>query len=171
MNIRTDNLPFSNNIKNIDTLKAFIESNSGFDINKGYGDSQKTLLHIAVYYNYIDSVKYLVSKGASIDHPDRYNNTPLHIAARNGYTQIVEYFVELGADVNSVNVNEYMPLHSAAIHGYMDTIKYLLNHGADTKHVTQGNYTAAKLAEIWEYYDIAEYIESFELVPTKGVYA
>jgi len=89
--------------KNIDNLKAFVESTNFADINKKYGGWNQTLLHIAARKNLLDCVKYLIENGADINALDRYSDTPLHDVAYMGHNSIIEYLLERGADKEHIN--------------------------------------------------------------------
>jgi len=134
MNTITIMDPFPANIKDINSIINLVES--GVDINKKYGYFHETLLHLAAQNNWIETVQYLVSKGADVNARDRFN---------------------------------YTPLHDAAYGGHMDIIKCFLENGADKFAINDDNDTAAQAADGYIGGDITRYIESFELIPTKGV--
>ena len=75
----------------------------------------------------------MVTKGADVNIPDRYNQTPLYSAVSRGYFDISKLLLEYGANVDILNnVHETeTPLCVAARRGYVDICKLLLDHGAD----------------------------------------
>ncbi|HNI94438.1 MAG TPA: ankyrin repeat domain-containing protein, partial [Leptospiraceae bacterium] len=62
-----------------------------------------TPLHNAAESDDLDTVKYLIEKGADIRIKDKDGNTPLHKAAESGELNIVKYLIQKGADVNAKN--------------------------------------------------------------------
>jgi len=99
-----------------------------------------------------------------------HDETMLHYVARYNWIQMVQYLIENGADVNALDGHIGTPLHDAAGSGNMCVIKYLLDCGANKSHLNRENETAAEVARSRGYCEVAKYIESFELVLTKGVY-
>ncbi len=58
-------------------------------------------LQIAANAGQLETVKYLISKGAKLDYQHPISkNTALHLAALNNYPEIVKYLIEQGADKN-----------------------------------------------------------------------
>jgi ankyrin repeat protein len=52
---------------------------------------------LAATQGHLDCVKFLVEKGAYIDHPDRLKRTPLIYAVKNGQLTVASYLVHMGA--------------------------------------------------------------------------
>ena len=98
------------------------------------------LLHEAVYYNDIESVKSRLQNGANINQlgPSWYEGTALHLAVRDGHLDIAQLLIDFGATVDIRDLSDYTPLHSATWNGNLDMVKLLLNAGAD---ITARNYS------------------------------
>ena len=99
-----------------------------------------TPLHLAVYYNRKEVVKYLLAGGANVNAKCRFGFTPLHMAAEGASKEITELLLARGADVNASENHGIKPLHFAVNPGigdefvpagYMDTVRLLLDKGAD----------------------------------------
>ena len=48
-----------------------------------------TLLHYAARYGQLETVKFLVERGANINAKNNYRKTPLDIAKEEGHTEII----------------------------------------------------------------------------------
>jgi len=99
-----------------------------------------------------------------------FGYTLLYHASESNRLDIVKYLVEFGADVNSTTCIGATPLMVAASYGHINIVKYLLDSGADKEIYGQYVEKASELAKRCPHPEIAEYIESFELVLTKGVH-
>jgi ankyrin repeat protein len=119
----------------------------------------------------IDGVKALIESGFDIE--TQYGPcgaTILQHAARKSHIIIVKYLIDIGAKVNTTDKCIETPLHDAARAGCIDIVKYLLESGIDKFAKNNANLMATDIATDNNYEDVAEYIESFELIPMKGVY-
>jgi ankyrin repeat protein len=76
-------------------------------------------------------LRFLLSRGANIDHRDKGQWTPLHHAAAGGFVPTISFLVDAGADVNACGEDSSTPLHHAASSGSADAVRYLLTAGAD----------------------------------------
>jgi len=83
-----------------------------------------TLLHRMVTVGELDNVKYLLSRGASIDIQDNEGNQPLHLAAIANYSHIIRCLLKSGARVNAKGVNGRTPVHLAL--RFPETLRALL---------------------------------------------
>jgi len=136
--------------KNLEGIKAAIESGEDINAINEYDQKQQTPLLRAVSYGYIDPVyieiaRYLIQQGAEINHQDIDGFTALHYAAKDGLLEIVKLLVERGADLN-VYPDETKfykgetPLNSACSYGNtgdknLEVVKYLVEQGASMKKI------------------------------------
>ena len=83
-----------------------------------------TLLHIAVWCNCIDVVRFLLEECSGIDANVTDNDlyTPLHEAYLNGHTQIAQYLIQHGTDEYAVDSDGHTPYEY--IDGDPDRIEY-----------------------------------------------
>ena len=70
------------------------------DINEGGGPDSASALHLAAAFDQMDTVRYLVNKGAYVNIRDNAGWTPLHYAAVKGHTSICKFLILAGANPN-----------------------------------------------------------------------
>src|SRR6516225_10476751 len=70
-----------------------------------------SLLKWCAYYGDVSAIRYLVSRGASLD--GLGENLDLNGAAFHGHWQLCQFLIENGADVNNGGETGETPLHSA----------------------------------------------------------
>lgn len=90
------------------------------------------LLHFAAESGNTEAVRYLLSKGATVDALTPRGETALTLAARKGHTECVKLLLAAGASPNSTEKDTTAPLAAAAAQGHAECIKLLLDAGATT---------------------------------------
>ena len=98
---------------------------------KNYG---VTLLHSAVGFGKIETVKSLVLAGEDIQAKDKGGRTPLHVAVVIGRTEIAELLVSAGANLPTKTKGGRTPLHWATdcnSERNIDIVKLLVFSGAN----------------------------------------
>ncbi|XP_055524188.1 26S proteasome non-ATPase regulatory subunit 10-like [Wyeomyia smithii] len=93
-------------------------------------DTSATPLVLATLGGHLSTVRFLVSKGASVNHRNWQGHSSLQYACSKGHFEIVKYLLEQGADVNVVDKRNDTPLHRVVSQGRLEILKYLLEHGA-----------------------------------------
>lgn len=98
-----------------------------------------TFLHRAVNYGRLDIVKYLLSKGASVDCLlEKF--TPLAFAAENGDVEMAWLLIQNGADINfEAEDNDFLQL--AILSDEPPIIEFALNHGFDIDRLDREGLT------------------------------
>lgn len=76
-------------------------------------------------------VKYFISKGLAIDHPNNLGNSPLWIACAKRYPCIITELLQNGANVNMQNLKGNPPMYNICQKGPSKIIDILLSYGAD----------------------------------------
>jgi ankyrin repeat protein len=103
----------------------------GVDVNAKDEDA-RTALHYAAKGGHLETLKYLVGKGAEVNARDIKRKTALHYAAQGGHLELLQYLVEeKGAEVDTQNKKRKTALHYAAQEGQLKTLKYLVEKGAE----------------------------------------
>ena len=110
-------------------------------------EDERTALHYAVKGGHLETLKYLVEKGAEVNARDTKRKTALHYAAQGGHLEPLKYLVGKGAEVDAQNKKGETGLHYAAQGGHLEALKYLVGKGAevnalDTKRKTALHYAA-----------------------------
>ncbi len=106
-------------------------------------DSDGTpLIRHCHYYGDVSAIKFLLSKGASLD--SLGDNLDLNGACFHGHWRLCEYLVEMGADVNKpLPESNESPLHAALCKAdrpaYDHVVRVLLAHGANPNCATRPN--------------------------------
>jgi ankyrin repeat protein len=90
----------------------------------------------------IDTMKYLVSKGANIEHAGFGGMTALHHVTNNMHELSTIALVEAGANVNATDDAGNTPLIYIAARGLLSGTNFLLEKGADINHVNNAGSTA-----------------------------
>ena len=102
-----------------------------------YPDSQhkrnnqgRTPLHVAVQYNQLEVLKYLMQYST---YPNASGNdgqtTTMGVAASEGHVEIVKFLANhIAESPNEPDKDGWTPLHDAAFSGQLETIKVLLNY-------------------------------------------
>jgi len=82
-------------------------------------------------FGYLDSVRYLINKGAMIDNLSIHFKTPLMEASEKGHYDIAALLVQKGANVNRQTKKGWSALMWAAEKGYNEIVLLLIEAGAD----------------------------------------
>lgn len=121
---------------------------------------KKTPIFYAVEANSVESVKLLLSKGASVEISCLDKRTPLHDAAERSSNEIVESIIKAGADVNAVNWQQRSPLHLAAAYGRIESVEALVDAGADINAQDDNGFTPLHHAAKNNHEEIVQYLIS-----------
>ncbi|KAJ7390422.1 hypothetical protein OS493_025121 [Desmophyllum pertusum] len=82
----------------LDQIKEIVEK-PGFVIDTELQNGRNGL-HFAADYGQKEVIEYLLSKGASINRPDKHGITPLLASIFESKTACVKFLIEKGADKN-----------------------------------------------------------------------
>ena len=72
-------------------------------------------LHLAIKEGSLELVEVLLSKGASTEAKDIYEETALHKAVREGHQEIIENLIKNNCDIEAKNKTHLTPLHLASV--------------------------------------------------------
>lgn len=125
---------FKNN--DMETVKMFSKK---FDKKLLYDDEiLSKALFFAIVNSQIETVKYLLDRGANPKGRDKYKYTPLGIAVQKDNIEIVKLLLSREAEVNLHT--GYSPIYYASLHGNAEIVKLLLEAKADVDEPRLGNY-------------------------------
>lgn len=151
-NVEMSNLNESNNTKKLllealshqnllDIKSILLESN--LSINTELGEdkdgkkTKRTPLMYAAYFNDRQTLKYLITHGAKVDHEDYIKKTAIQYAIENNATQSVQYLLEQGIKIDDIcyvhnypeDNTKFTPLTFAVKNEYYELTKLLLEYG------------------------------------------
>ena len=100
----------------------------GININsRTFLGDQGSALHRASSAGQIETVKFLIEKGADVNIKDEASILPIHRAAENGHAEIVKILLENGAFPDpKLGYTSKVPLNYAARGGQIEAAKVLL---------------------------------------------
>jgi ankyrin repeat protein len=113
----------------LDALTAALDAGADSDATNAHGWS---LLMWAVYFNRLDMVDVLLSRGANVHLKDLYGQTALHFAARKWRSDDMfrRIFSEAGPRAMNYfpDCNGWTPLHELAQFGSAEQMAFALSH-------------------------------------------
>lgn len=131
-------------------------------------DDLTTPLHWAVKFEQLETVQFLVEKGANIHLQRRDGWTALHYSANNGNVKITKFLLQSGAKVDAVMLTEAKatPLHFAANKGHTEVVKILLESGASPNQKKQDGLTPLHDASMKGFLEIAQLLVQYGADPS-----
>jgi len=105
-------------------VQLLVRNGAGATLNvRGY--EERTPLHSAAYYGYVEVVRFLLEHNADVNSQDSKGHTSLHKASKSGGSRkdpnlprllvdVVRLLLQYGADVNARGHDARTPLHVAA---------------------------------------------------------
>jgi ankyrin repeat protein len=91
---------------------------------------------------------FLASKGASIDHRNRYKSSPLMAATVHCHPALIDALVKLDADKDAQDERGLTCLHHAAACGYAKIVRQLLAHGCTVAVLSDAQKLPVDLAVV-----------------------
>ena len=120
---------------------------SSLELVKSADPGGSTLLHHAAGFGSLDTLVWLLERGADVNAKNRRASTPLHWAVHDG--RKVRELLKRGASVNARQAEGRTPLLLAAMLGDgLDTIRVLLEAGADPAVATANGQTPLMAAAV-----------------------
>ncbi|GFO31803.1 ankyrin [Plakobranchus ocellatus] len=131
----------------IDVIEESLSA--GFDINTRHEESPEdkiyaikwlrrqirlkkyTLLHMAVVHAQMETLDFLLSKGADANQTDENGISPVSVAAAIQRADVVQCLIQAGADVNIQSISGRTPLIQAITSQNLTIVQKLLDAGAD----------------------------------------
>lgn len=118
---------------NLEQFKKILETTQIKDIINVENYNRKNLLLMALQKKNFDFIKYILEKGANINHQYRKAKSKQKILMKsirepNFPTQIFQFLLSKGADIHYRDETGSTPLLKAAQFGKTDLVKILLHH-------------------------------------------
>ncbi len=124
---------------NLDEAAQILKKNPQLIHAPVYGKTE-TALHFFAVENQLETVSWLLSKGAKPDGLDS-DETPLIVTSQLGHTDICKTLLDAGANPNFIDELDETPLFKACAGGHLEVIKLLLSAGADPNYTNDLNET------------------------------
>jgi ankyrin repeat protein len=121
-----------------------------------------TPLSWASRFGYIDSVRFLLEKGAPVDPLSVHNKSPLMEASEKGHYEIAALLVQKGARINIRTKKGWSALMWASEKGYNDIVSLLIGAGADLSATNDKGERALTIARKNNHQDTAILLEKAE---------
>lgn len=128
--------------------------------------TQESCLTISITKNRLEIMKYLVDKGANINQPNRFDQTPLYSAAWCQKFEMVKILIDKGARLDLCSKKGETPLCIASSVGDLEIVKCLIENGADFNFETKNGESPLWLAAAHNRFEVLKYLVSSE--KTKG---
>ena len=101
-------------------------------LNKRTSEGEYTPLMIAVAYEQMPIIEWLIAQGVSLSARDSQGDSALIHAILGRNFEIIQYLVEHGkADVNQCGESHVSPLLLAVLNSDIDTVEFLIRFGAE----------------------------------------
>lgn len=126
---------YEGDLKELKFLLMFKDVDSRDHLNR-------TPLHLAIEGEQLESVEYLLKRGADIEAVDMYSWTPLLYSAKVGNSPILKYLLDSGSNVGGNAKAVSSPLRMASSKGHLDAVKILLESGAEVNRSGYRGFTA-----------------------------
>lgn len=107
------------------------EINAEPDLALAFWNDGETLLHTAVAYVHLPTVRLLLDCGASPDAHSDSLGSPLHMATYYGGLELVELLLQHGASVDVLDGYKQTPLHQAVVRNEVGIVERLIRSGVD----------------------------------------
>lgn len=145
----------------IETINYMLKSGFKIDIigyNPEGGDYGFTALMLASSFGDLNTVKFLISKGAKIN-VKTLVGSPLLMAISNNHDEVAAFLISKKADVNISSVDGRTPLMAAASEGNSKMVYILLKFNADKNARHSSGRRAIDYAKEGRFYDIVNILD------------
>ena len=129
----------------LERVKRLIDFSRG-NIDKRTFDYMMTPLMMAVIYDQMHVVTFLLANGADVNAVNGIKYTPLIYAIRRGNISMVQVLLNKGANIKVKDRNNWTPIMHA-VRGKVDFIEFLIDNGADYNTADDEGLTPLRYAK------------------------
>lgn len=141
-----------------DVVKILIDD--AREINERTGPLGYTTLIEAALRGRVETIGYLIKRGADVNATSEFGETALMHAAAGGHIKVVNILLGEGASVNAAKSSGMTPLMYAARRGHTEVVKLLIKKGAEVNTRAEDGTTALILS--------ADYPDILQILIEKG---
>ncbi len=121
----------------LQALKNLLSGQGRVGIDTRIGRLGLTFLHLAVIFEQVEVVRWLLENKAKVNKKESYSGkTPLHMAAYYGRSEVLELLMEYSKSFSSDKAGCF-PVHYACMNGHLDIVKKLISKGSLGNVVSQ----------------------------------
>lgn len=110
------------------------------------GPKNHTALTLSCKLGNIEIVKFLMAKGANVEHKTKCGSSPIIYASLYGRNDIIKLLLKNNVNIDMVDNRKKTALIYAAQYGHTKSVKKLLKSGADVNKIDNKGYTALMYA-------------------------
>ena len=100
-----------------------------FDFKESKGKNGNSCVLLAARNGHLETIKWLIKKGASTNDRNIINRSCLLLAAKGGHLETIKWLIENGCSTNERDNTNDSCLFLAAENGHFETVKWLLENG------------------------------------------
>ena len=115
-------------------------------------------ISVAARSGHLDTVAFLLERGANINTVGTGRDTAITSASMNGHLNLVEFLLDKGADITAGRTGDGTPIREAALAGHLKVVQLLLARGANIEADGRGYWTPLSAAAEGGHYDVVEYL-------------
>jgi ankyrin repeat protein len=108
----------------------------------------------------VETIGFLLDKGANATAKNRLGETALHFVAGWGHPDLLARLISMGADINAVTKYGQAPLHIAAQYGHVPAAATLIDEGAQMVAPGTESVTPLHIAAIYGHSKMVEFLLS-----------
>ena len=100
-----------------------------FNIKEHKGKHGNSCVLLAAQNGHLETLKWLIENGCSINDRNDDNESCLMLASMEGHLETVKWLIENGSSINERDDNEYSCLLRASMGGHLEIVKWLIENG------------------------------------------
>lgn len=107
-------------------IQTLLDFDNGFNDINAVDENNETALFVASKLNKVESVRYLVERGADTEIGEAtYGWTPVIVAAVDGYDGVAKVLLDAGCDIDRADGSGWTAMEHACLRGHIDLARML----------------------------------------------